>query len=71
MNQIVLLIFSCIDLYATSPIYRLFDPQNPLSKVGVVSSGSGATGHCAGANRPGNSLKEIGGLLCAFKHLTL
>ena len=46
-------------------------PRESVPKVGVVSSGSGATGHCAGANRPGSSKSEIRGLLSAFKHFAL
>ena len=61
-------IFSCIDLFAISPISPTSSPTSyHPCKVGVVSSGSGATGHCAGANRPGKSLSEVCGLLCAFK----
>ena len=51
--------------------YLILNILSSIYKVGVVSSGSGATGHCAGANRPGNSQSEIGGLLSAFKNLAL
>ena len=57
-------IFSCIDLFAISQISPTSSPTSyHPCKVGVVSSGSGATGHCAGANRPGKSLSEVCGLL--------